>query len=136
MNINDNPQAESSADRLCYFLVCYSSREFVAFLLAALFREQDIFFVLCEKKAPPKLKIYLGKISRAHPNIILMVSQDYSWAGYSHVEISLKAIAAAMAYRHAWNHFVFLSEQHLPLKSPEEIAAYLERRKSLVALRI
>jgi hypothetical protein len=46
-----------------------------------------------------------------------MRSQDYSWAGYSHVEISLKAIAAAMAYRHDWNHFVFLSEQHLPLKN-------------------
>jgi hypothetical protein len=31
VNINDNPQAESSADRLCYFLVCYSSRAFVRF---------------------------------------------------------------------------------------------------------
>jgi hypothetical protein len=88
------------------------------------------------KEGTAQAENYLGKISRAHPNIILMRSQDYSWAGYSHVEISLKAIAAAMAYRHAWNHFVFLSEQHLPLKSPEEIAAYLERRKSLVALRI
>lgn len=135
MNSSDKPREDSGVKPLCYFLVCYSSKEFVAFLLASLFRDQDIFFIHCDKKAPSKLKMYLEKVSRTHPNIILMHSQDYSWAGYSHVDISLKAIAAAMAYPQAWSHFVFLSEQHLPLKSPREIAAYLRSRKSLVALR-
>jgi hypothetical protein len=135
MNSQEKLKENGGGGRVCYFLVCYNSIEFVAFLLASLFRTQDIFFVHCDKKASPKLKIYLDKVSKAHPNIILLRSQDYSWAGYSHVDISLKAIATAMAYPHAWQHFIFLSEQHLPLKTPDEIAAYLRPLKSLVALR-
>jgi hypothetical protein len=131
----EKPRGNGSDDRLCYFLVCFNSREFVAFLLASLFREQDLFFVHCDKKAPLKLKAYLDRISREHKNIFILKSQHYSWAGYSHVAVSLQAIAAALALPQRWKHLIFLSEQHLPLRSPDEITEYLKSRRSLVALR-
>jgi hypothetical protein len=131
-------RTEGSAEKsgaLCYFLVCFSSAEFVSFLLSSLFRPQDAFFIHCDKKAPAELKLFLEELRRTHNNIFLLPSEYYSWAGFSHVAVSLKAIAAALELRHPWQHFIFLSEQHLPLKSPEQIIAHLQSRKTMVALR-
>ncbi len=115
-------------------LVCFSSREYVAYLLASLYRPTDTFLIHCDERAPHELKAYIGRATARFANIIQMETQNYSWAGYSHVDLCLKAIAAGLELGQPWSHIIFLSEQHLPLKGPEEIESYLRIRKSVALL--
>jgi hypothetical protein len=118
----------------CYVVFCYRSVEYVRFLIASLYRESDLFIVHCDEKAPSDLRAYVDAVSTVYPNVICIPSRAYSWAGYSHVAISLDAIAVALTQQQSWTHLLFISEQHLPLKSPVKIAERLERSGSVVAL--
>ena len=121
---------------LCYFLVCYSRLEFVAFLVASLLRPEDTFLIHCDKKAPDDLKRYVALISYKYDNILEVESRDYSWAGFSHVATTLVAVETALAQASNWSHFICLSEQHLPLKSPSKIQTYLRARKSVAKMTV
>jgi Core-2/I-Branching enzyme len=116
---------------LCYFLVCYQNSDHVSFLISSLYRDEDLFIIHCDPKAPDRLKQLVHDLSKSKGNILLLEPQQYSWAGYSHVDLSFKAIKRALEAGHDWIHFLFLSEQHLPLKSPDQISAYLSTRRSV-----
>lgn len=119
---------------LCYLLVCFKSVEFVSFLISTIYREKDIYFIHCDKKGSDKLKSYLQNLSRIYSNIFILESIDYSWAGYSHVELVLRSMERALSFNKKWSHFITLSEQHLPLKSPDDIARTLSPGRSMMIL--
>jgi len=118
---------------ICYVLFCFRNSDYVAFLLASMFRSEDIFLIHVDQKAPIHLKLYIDAVSAKYSNILRIGSRDYSWAGYSHVKISIETAAIALQLPMKWTHLIFLSEQHLPLKSPSYIAAY--RKRCFEALR-
>jgi hypothetical protein len=124
-----------SENSLCYVLFCYRDVDSVSFLLAALYRPCDAFLIHCDPKAPARLHNYLQELCGKFSNIDLLPAQPYSWAGYSHVAASLRALAIAQELPIDWSHVIFLSEQHVPLKPPDEIARRLHSRESVVALR-
>lgn len=126
-------EPEAVGGGLCYFLVCFNSLEYVSFLIAALYRPADLFVIHCDKKAPRNLKQYVGRLVSSLPNVVALESQDYSWAGYSHVRLTLQAIERAAASGASWKHLIVLSEQHLPLKDPAYIEAFLSDKKTVVA---
>ena len=120
---------------ICYFLVCFKSVDYVSFLLATIYNPEDVFIIHCDKKSPNSLKAYVTSLAARRANVFEIESQDYSWAGFSHVKVTLEAIERAMKLDFSWSHFICLSEQHLPLKSPEQIRDHLRSRKSLMAMR-
>ncbi len=134
MGLDTDDSGDGDEGGLCYLLVCFNSSEYVAYLLASLYRTTDTFFIHSDERAPAELKSYIGQAARRFTNIIQMTTQDYSWAGYSHVDLCLKVMASGLELKRSWSHLIFLSEQHLPLKSPSEIEGYLRARKSVALL--
>ena len=136
-HMDGRQSGQSAATKgLCHVLYCFQSRDYVSYLLASLYREEDIFFIHCDGRAPRELKQYIAAVAAGHDNIIAMETQDYGWAGFSHVDISLRAMAAALDLDASWTHLLCLSEQHLPLKSPSEIQKRLPVDKSAVELAV
>ncbi len=126
--------SDRPAGGLCHVLFCFQSCDYVSYLLASLYREQDLFFIHCDGRAPDELADYVDAIAARHANIIRLETQDYSWAGFSHVDVCLRAMAAALEHAIPWTHLFFLSEQHLPLTSPAEMQRRLPADKSVVRL--
>ncbi|WP_203156358.1 beta-1,6-N-acetylglucosaminyltransferase [Methylobacterium aquaticum] len=83
-------------------------------------------------KSPENLKKFSTRISEHYENILTIPSINCSWAGFSQVQVYLNSIRAALSHNVDWSHVVFLSEQHLPLKHPDEIASILSQTRSLV----
>ena len=125
---------EENASSFCYFLVCYDSVEFVSFLLASVYHSDDLFFIHCDIKAPYSLKSYVGRLSTKFSNVFVLESRNYSWAGYSHVQLSLEAIRLSLNRPMSWSHMVFLSEQHLPLMSRKNRLATVASKKTIVKI--
>lgn len=127
--------SRDASDSICYFVVCFDSVEFVAFLLSSIYTASDLFLVHIDPKSPAALKDFLREISNKYENIILELSRPYSWAGFSHVDITMAAMKRAYKIQSRWTHFIALSEQHLPLKSPNEVAIFLRSKRSMINIR-
>jgi hypothetical protein len=118
--------------RLVYLIQCHQSARFLADLLACLHRPADVYIINVDSKAPAGLRALAARLGSAIPNLHVLPAVPISWGGYSQAEIVLRAVDALPSLADDWSHLVVLSEQHLPLASPEEIAARLRPGQSLV----
>lgn len=110
---------------LAYCLLCHNNAAYVADLFRYLYRTGDHFIVHVDRKAPAALHRLLADLADRFSNVYVMPPTLCSWGGYSLVEATLRSMAFASAGVLEWEHFVLLSEQHVPLVSPEEIARRL-----------
>ncbi|MDE2198397.1 MAG: hypothetical protein KGJ41_05175 [Rhodospirillales bacterium] len=117
---------------LAYLLLCHASAAHVGDLIRALHRPEDLFLVHADRKAPPALHALLDRLAGQSSNILPLPSEPCSWGGYSLVEATLRGIAFAAAGPRAFDHLLLLSEQHVPLAAPAEIAARLPAGESWV----
>ena len=118
--------------RLVYLIQCHHSARYLADLFACLHRPSDVYIINVDSKAPAGLRTLAAMLGSAYPNLHVLPSDPISWGGFSQAEIVLRAIDALPSLGDGWSHLVVLSEQHLPLASPEEIAARLTPGQSLV----
>jgi len=65
----------------------------------------------------------------------MLDSEPVSWAGFSQVKATMRAISYALEENSSWSHFIPLSEQHLPTMSPISLDQVLRDRGSLVGAR-
>ena len=85
-----------------------------------------------DRKSPPELSLLISELSEAFANIHLLDSRLVSWGGYSFTELLLCAVDRLLPLSTDWSHLVVLSEQHLPLYPPDQIAAKLPAGESLI----
>lgn len=121
------------ARALAYLLLSHHAHEHVLELLRRIHRPQDAFLLHADAKAPGGLHATLAELSRLCPNIAVLPPVLCSWAGWSLVEVTLRGIAALLRAEPAWSHLILLSEQHWPVRPPEEIAAALQPGVSYMA---
>ncbi len=110
---------------LATFVLCHRSAEHVADLVRLIYRADDIFLLHADAKAPAELHATLAFLSARFPNVHVLPSALCSWAGWSLVDATLRGIVAALSLPAAWDHFVLLSEQHVPLHTAGTTAAAL-----------
>ena len=110
---------------LATFVLCHRSAEHVADLVRLTYRADDVFLLHADAKAPAELHATLAFLSARFPNVHVLPSVLCSWAGWSLVYATLRGIVAALSLPAAWDHFVLLSEQHIPLHTAGVTAAAL-----------
>ncbi|MDE1148244.1 MAG: beta-1,6-N-acetylglucosaminyltransferase [Azospirillaceae bacterium] len=110
----------------CYFISCHRACDQVADLFRFIYRPEHLYVVHCDPKAPADLRDLVMRLAARFPNVVALPSQPCSWGGYSLVAAALRALEAALAGGHAWSHFFWLSEQHLPLFGQDDARWTLE----------
>jgi Core-2/I-Branching enzyme len=105
-----------------FFITCHRSRSSVADLFRILYRPDVHFIIHCDPKAPADLSRLVASLAARFPNVRALAPRPFSWAGYSMVEAVMDAMRFALAELADWNHFFWISEQHLPLRGPDDSA--------------
>ncbi|MGA9867861.1 MAG: beta-1,6-N-acetylglucosaminyltransferase [Acetobacteraceae bacterium] len=111
---------------VAYFVLCHSSRPFLLDLFRHLYSEENLYVLHCDQKAPADLHDLASGLSASFRNVEKLPSRLCSWGGFSLVSATLDAMGYALIAQHRWDHFVILSESHLPLMSPDEITKQLQ----------
>lgn len=108
-----------------YFITCHHSVALVRDQFRFLYHPDHSYFYHVDAKAPAALHETVRRLADAFPNVERMPSRHYAWAGYSQVRATLEAMRRALEATSAWSHFVTLSEQCCPLRSPAEMLSVL-----------
>lgn len=117
---------------IAYCILCHLHPDYVADLFRFLYRPEDQFIIHADRKGPATLHALTADLAGRFRNVFVMPPSPCSWASYSLVETTLRAIAFAAVGLPKCRHFVLLSEHHLPLVPPDEIAGRLVRGTSYV----
>jgi hypothetical protein len=110
---------------LAFAVLCHQSPRHVFELIRHIQHPRHCYLLHGDAKAPPALHDALAQLAQAAANVHVVPAALCSWGGWSLVDATLRALAAALALPVPWRHFVLLSEHHLPLQPPEQIAASL-----------
>lgn len=110
---------------LAFFLMCHRMPAAVVDLVRAIWRPDNVHLLHVDAKAGTPLHETAARLAGALPNVHLLPPRPCSWGGWSLVETMLRGIDRALALDGGWSHFVPLSEGHLPLRTPEAMAADL-----------
>ena len=120
-----------------YLILCHQSAENLAVLVRSLYTPETRFIIHVDRKAANGLHEYAASLASRFNTVTVLDSVLCSWGGFSLVEATLNGIAKALEDPSPWQHFVLLSEQHLPLVPAGEVAARLRAGTSyLVANRV
>lgn len=107
-----------------YGIMCHRSAEYIQEQYQLLYTPETKFIYHADEKAPPRLKNLLINLAISNKNVTLIPSLLCSWAGFSLTCVMLNIIETACEIPY-WDHLAFLSEDHLPLRSPQEISNHL-----------
>jgi hypothetical protein len=110
---------------IVYLLLCFGFPNEFFELFRILYNSTDHFVIHCDAKSPAALRGLVRQLAASFPNVHCIEPRLCSWAGYSLVDATLRGIDHALEKFPQWSHLAVLSEQHLPLRSPDEIAAAL-----------
>jgi hypothetical protein len=102
----------------------------VADLFRFLYRPDVQFIIHCDPKGPPDLSHLVASLAARFPNVHELPPRPCSWAGYSLVETVMDAMRCALDDLVGWTHFFWISEQHLPLRGPDDPAWVLDPERS------
>lgn len=109
---------------LVHVLLCHSDAAMVGDLFRFLYRSEDRFLIHVDAKAPVALHHFVRDLARRFRTVRVLPPLTCSWGGYSLVAATVEGIRQA-ARLAGWEHLVLLTEQHLPLLPPGEIAMRL-----------
>lgn len=109
-----------------YFITCHASVACVRDQFRTLYRPEHRLLYHVDAKAPAALHETVRRLGEAFPNVAVLPSRHYAWAGYSQVATTLEAIDHALGAGPDWSHLVVLSEQHCRLRDEAGLAAALE----------
>jgi hypothetical protein len=99
-------------------------------MLEDLFRyiwsEGHYFLIHVDQKAPAETRAFAHQVGDAFGNVHTMPQRLCSWAGWSVTDVILEGLATALREWESWDHFIPLTEHHLPLCTAHECARRLE----------
>ncbi len=126
---------EDTVKSIAYGVLCHASAKRVADQFRYIWSPDCFCFYHVDRKAPDILHGLTMALQTAYDNVFVVPSMWCSWGGFSLVEAMLALTNAAVRQGGNWSHFVFLSEQHLPLVSHQDILNTLETGESYVQRR-
>jgi hypothetical protein len=112
--------------RLAYSISGYKLPRQFAWLMAAIRHPDDLYVVHVDGRTPTATFAAMREVAGDAANVVFIERQPIAWMGISLVEAEMRAIAAAMAARPAFDYLISLSMQDYPLQSRQTIVAELE----------
>ncbi|MGI4798711.1 MAG: beta-1,6-N-acetylglucosaminyltransferase [Janthinobacterium lividum] len=118
--------------KICFLILCHSSAVFLLDLTRFIDHPDCQIIVHIDGKAPAQLDALASGLTASRPNVWRLPSQICSWGSFSLTRLLLDGIEFATHEDIMYDHFVLLSEQHLPLITTAELMRRLEPRTSYV----
>ncbi len=118
---------------IAYAILCHNNAAHVEEQFSLLWSPKDLFFYHVDAKAPETLHSLVATLAATYANVFAVPPLLCSWGGFSLVDAMLQLAAWSVGKAETWTHLVFLSEQHLPLRSRAGLRAALEAGRSYLA---
>lgn len=124
--------AEAGKARIAYFVSVHHKPRRFERLMEELYTEDDLFLLHVDAKSRLGLRRdrsgvmdTVRRFAAGRANVHIMRSRFTNWGGWSLSAVLLAAIREALRRDAGWTHFVNLSGQCLPLRTPQEIRSHL-----------
>lgn len=125
--------------QLAYSITAHRNPQQLKRMLSALYNSKDLFIVHVDARAPEVRRAALKFASSAGPNVHVMDSRRVVWAGWSQTRTQLAMMSHALEWsagtngidgetRGPWDYFLNLSGQDYPIRTSEQIRAWLSER--------
>ena len=119
--------------RLAYFIMVHHKPHAFERLMGEIYTPDDLFLIHVDAKSRLGLKpdrrdvmSAVRRFAAGKPNVRIMRSRFTNWGGWSLSAVLLDAIDEALRASLEWTHFVNLSGQCMPVRSPAEIRRALD----------
>jgi hypothetical protein len=116
--------------KLAYFIMCHKNSSQVARLIKAIYQKDNIYLLHTDLKSGENYLDELKSLCQSYDNVYFMDPIVVSWGGWSLVEVQNRAIKKLLELDQEWKYFINLSGQCYPLKSQNEIKAFLKESNS------
>ena len=113
--------------RIAYFIPIHLYPNLFKRMFRAIYDPSNLYLLHIDKKSEDSFKTEIRDFIADYPNVYLMPSYDCVYAGYSTLDIDLKAIRELL--KHEWDFFINISGQDFPLKTQAFIKDYLRVRR-------
>lgn len=115
--------------KVAYFILAHKQPNQLKRFLEAIYAPQHYYLIHTDAKAHADCHRMAKELAGAYPNVERMKSINCRWSGYSQVRAHLLAIPHMLQMASDWSFFITLSGQDFPLRSQEEIVAYLSDKQ-------
>ncbi len=113
--------------RIAYFVLMHQFNELFPRLWRAIYDPGNVYLVHVDRKADPAVEAAVQKFLAPYPNARTMERYNCVLAGWSMVEIELKAIEHLLRANADWDFLINLSAACFPLRTQAEIRACLDQ---------
>lgn len=122
--------------RLAYYISLHHKIYQFEWLLKAIHRPDDVFFIRIDSKSGPGVLAQVTSLVQALPNVVVLPPMQINWGGWSQVASELDAMDVALRTGEDWDYFINLSGQDYPIKSRDKILSTLEQSYPLNHIRV
>lgn len=112
---------------IAYLVLVHRYPEQFKRLFSAIHHPANHYLIHVDKRSGQALHADIADFLQGFPNAALLQSEPAVWGGYSLVDAELRAIETFAREGLEWEFFINLSGQDFPLKSQDEIHAYLRQ---------
>ncbi len=115
--------------KIAYLIMIHKNLDQFKRLFEAVYDPDNYYLVHVDRKSEHSFHRALGDFIRAYPNAHKLESQSVLWAGWSMVDVALRAIEELLKVTGDWDYFINLSGQDFPLQSQQGIRALLAKSR-------
>jgi hypothetical protein len=116
--------------RIAYLIMAHNNPAQIRRLLGAIYHPDNYYILHIDKESDISCHKIAEELQLSYSNVSLLGSQTVIWAGFSVLEVELRAIRKLLEMKSNWDFFINLSGQDFPIKTQKEITSYLAIRKS------
>ncbi len=109
-----------------YLVVGHRNRTLLEDLFRHIWSKDHYFLIHVDQKAPAETRAFARQVGDAFVNVRTVPPRLCSWAGWSVTSVILEAVEMALQAWESWDHFIPLTEHHLPLRTADDCARRLE----------
>lgn len=121
---------------IAYLILVHRFPEQFKRMFKAIHDPLNHYLIHIDKKSGPALAADIGAFLADYPNAAMLEARGANWGGYSLVDAEIRGMAQLLKMGATWTHFINLSGQDFPLKSQDQIAAFLSRNPGKEYIRV
>jgi hypothetical protein len=118
-------RATFSIVSLAYGILAHKNAHQLERLFRAVYHPEDVFVLHVDKRAERALHLAADKLAHKYGNVRVLKSRPIVWSGFEMARVQMDAMAEALRIDVQWTHFINLTGQDFPIKSREQIVAFL-----------
>jgi len=112
--------------KIAYCVQVHKQAELFIRLIRAIWHPENLYAVHVDRKASEAVWMTVNEACKVYSNVILLSRCVCRWGAWSLVESQLKSMQILLENGLDWSHWINLSGQDFPLKSPLQIHEFLK----------